>query len=124
MLVMKIESITFFLLASTSTSLHPLPSTRYFLRSTHTYMKKFWTHEIPSRKKMARCHNSTRSTRPTMTRDSWNLAHSIRADAHMTSMKIVQFSRPPPHPLFHPKSRILPPLDLGHPISNEPRLSK
>ena len=36
----------------------------------------------------------------------------------MTSMKIVQFSRPPT-PLIHPHPKFFQPLDLGRPISNE-----
>ena len=38
----------------------------------------------------------------------------------MTSMKITQCSRPPLHPPCLPTSKILPPLDLGRPISNKP----
>ena len=38
----------------------------------------------------------------------------------MTSMKITQCSRPPPHPSCLPTSKILSPLDLGRPISNKP----
>ena len=36
----------------------------------------------------------------------------------MTSMKIVQFSRPPP-PLVHLRPKFFHPLDVGRPISNE-----
>ena len=43
----------------------------------------------------------------------------LRDDTHMTSMKIVQFSRPPTHPC--PSTfKFLHPLDLGRLISNEP----
>ena len=37
----------------------------------------------------------------------------------MTSMKVVQFSRPP-HPLVQLRPKFFHPLDLGRPISNEP----
>ena len=37
----------------------------------------------------------------------------------MTSMKIVQFSRPPT-PLVHLRPKFFHPLDLGRPISNDP----
>ena len=37
----------------------------------------------------------------------------------MTSMKIVQFSRPPT-PLVQLRPKFFHPLDLGRPISNEP----
>ena len=40
----------------------------------------------------------------------------------MTSMKIVQFSRPP-NPLAHLRPIFFHPLDLGRTISNEPSLS-
>ena len=44
----------------------------------------------------------------------------IRDNTHLTSMKIVQFSRPPIHlAQLHPKFFHL--LDLGCPISNEPQ---
>ena len=43
---------------------------------------------------------------------------AIRDDTHMTSMKIVQFSRPPPLVQLRPK--FFHPLDPGRPISNEP----
>ena len=39
----------------------------------------------------------------------------------MTSMEIVQFSRPP-HPLVQLRPKFFHPLDLGRPISNEPPL--
>ena len=42
-----------------------------------------------------------------------------RDDAHMTSMKIVQFPIPPT-PLVHLRPKFFHPLDLGHPTSNEP----
>ena len=45
----------------------------------------------------------------------------IWEDTHMTSTKIVQFSRPPTS-LVHLHSIFFHPLDLGHPISNEPIL--
>ena len=44
-------------------------------------------------------------------------------DTHMTSMKIVQFSRPP-NPLVHLRPTFFNPLDLGRPISNKSSLSK
>ena len=50
------------------------------------------------------------------------LTHSctpVRDNAHMTSMKIVQFSRPPT-PLSQLRPKFFHPLDLGRPISNEP----
>ena len=37
----------------------------------------------------------------------------------MTSMKIVQFSRPL-HPLVHLRPKFFHPLDLERPVSNEP----
>ena len=40
-------------------------------------------------------------------------------DTHMTSMKVVQFSRPPT-PLVHLRPKFFHPVDLGRPISNEP----
>ena len=43
----------------------------------------------------------------------------FRDDTHMTSMKIVQFSRPPP-PLVQLRAKFFHPLDLARPISNEP----
>ena len=43
----------------------------------------------------------------------------FRDDIHMTSMKIVQFSRPPTS-LVHLHPKFFHPLDLGRPISNEP----
>ena len=43
----------------------------------------------------------------------------IRDEIHMTSMKIVQFSRPLTS-LVHLRPTFLHPLDLGRPISNEP----
>ena len=49
-----------------------------------------------------KCHNSVR----------------IRDDTHMTSMKIVQFSRSPTH-LVHLRPKFFHPLALGRPISNE-----
>ena len=42
-----------------------------------------------------------------------------RDDTHMTSMKIIQFSRPPT-PLVQLRPKSFHPLDLGCPISNEP----
>ena len=42
----------------------------------------------------------------------------VRDDTHMTSMKIVQFSRPPT-PLVRLPPKFFHPLDLGRPISNE-----
>ena len=47
----------------------------------------------------------------------------MKDDTHMTSMKIVQFSRPPPPPLAHLRPKFFHPLNLGSPISNEPPLS-
>ena len=47
----------------------------------------------------------------------------LRDDTYMTSMKFVKFSRPPPPPpppACPTKSKILPPLELGRPISNNP----
>ena len=43
----------------------------------------------------------------------------IRDDTHITSMKTVQFSRPP-IPVVHIRPKHFHPLDLGRPISNEP----
>ena len=45
--------------------------------------------------------------------------NKTRDDTHMTSMKIVQFSRPPT-PLVQLRPKFFNPLDLGRPISNEP----
>ena len=46
----------------------------------NTHEKVFWTHGIPTRKNFkptkARWHRGTRPTRPTMTQDPRNLAHS------------------------------------------------
>ena len=47
------------------------------------------------------------------------MAVSARDDTHMTSMKIVQFSRPPTS-LVHQRPKFFHPLDLGRSISNEP----
>ena len=41
----------------------------------------------------------------------------------MTSMNIVQFSRPP-NPIVHLHPKLFDPLDLGRPTSNEFPLSK
>ena len=46
---------------------------------------------------------------------------SFRDDTHMTSLKIVQYSRPPT-PLVHLRPKLFHPLDLGRPISDEPPL--
>ena len=46
----------------------------------------------------------------------------VRDDTQMTSMKIVQFSRPPT-PLVQPRLKFFHPIDLGRPISNVPLLS-
>ena len=43
----------------------------------------------------------------------------IRDDTHMTSMKIVQFSRPP-HPRWHLRPKFFHPIDLRRLISNDP----
>ena len=43
--------------------------------------------------------------------------HEVRDDTHMTSMKIIQFSRPPT-PLVHLPSKFFHPLDLGRPFPN------
>ena len=42
--------------------------------------------------------------------------NTARDDAHMTSMKILQLSRPPT-PLVHHRPKFFHPLDLGRPIS-------
>ena len=43
----------------------------------------------------------------------------ITDDTHMTSMEIVQFSRPPT-PLVQLRPNFFHPLDLGRPIPNDP----
>ena len=43
--------------------------------------------------------------------------HEVRDDTHMTSMKIIQFSRPPT-PLVHLPPKFFHPLDLGRPFPN------
>ena len=43
----------------------------------------------------------------------------FRDDTHMTSMEIVQFSRPPT-PLIHLHPKFFHPLHLGRPNSSEP----
>ena len=44
----------------------------------------------------------------------------LRDDTHMTSMKIIQSSRPRPPPLVHLRPDFFPSLDLGRPILNQP----
>ena len=46
---------------------------------------------------------------------------AIRDDTHMSSMKIVQSSRPS-IPLVHPRPKFFHHLDLGRPMSNDPPL--
>ena len=46
----------------------------------------------------------------------------LKDDTHVRSMKTVQFSRPPPHPLVHLRSKFFHPLDFGRPISSQPLL--
>ena len=46
----------------------------------------------------------------------------LRDDTHMTSIKIIQFSRPP-NPFFHLRPKFFHLVDLGRPISNEPPTS-
>ena len=55
-----------------------------------------------------------------MHKNKWDCFNKVTDDhANMTSIKIVQFSRPPtPLALLHPKFSH--PLDLGRPVSNEP----
>ena len=49
----------------------------------------------------------------------WKTVKPVWVDTHMTSMKIIQFSKPPtPLVHLHPKFSHL--LDLGRPLSNEP----
>ena len=43
----------------------------------------------------------------------------LRDDTHMTSIKIIQFSRPL-NPFFHLRPKFFHLVDLGRPISNEP----
>ena len=56
---------------------------------------------------------------------TWNLAVIFRLnrdDTHLTSMKILQFSIPPPPVYLRPK--FFHPLDLERPISSEAPLCK
>ena len=43
----------------------------------------------------------------------------IRDDTHVTSVKVVQCSRPP-NPFVHLRPKFFHPLELGRPISNKP----
>ena len=52
-----------------------------------------------------------------------NITHLqfLRDDTHITSMKIIQFLRPPPPqtPLVHLRPNFFHPVDLGRPFPNE-----
>ena len=51
-----------------------------------------------------------------------NITHLqfLRDDTHITSMKIIQFLRPPPQtPLVHLRPNFFHPVDLGRPFPNE-----
>ena len=67
---------------------HKIP-TRQNFGATKYHEKKIWTHEIPA--KIQR-HDSTRPTKPTIARDSLNVAHFILYKDNFLVQRFVSYA--------------------------------